>query len=82
MSDFEIVKDFVPGGASGTRGNPHPRVLAVMAGETIFLPWRQDSVQRRFESARRRGYRVHTHKGERNGVQGVYVWAEKNDEHP
>jgi hypothetical protein len=54
----------------------NPAVDAVIAGETVFISGvSHTSVPSMFKRARRTA-RIVTRHGERNGVPGVYVWAE------
>lgn len=60
------------------RGAPlSPASEALLAGEVLFLPGqRQSQGPAHFDGLRSRGYRIRT-RARRDGIAGVYVWAEK-----
>lgn len=81
MSDFEIIPDLERPELI-TRGRPPtPLSLVLATGRTVFMPTRPRlDGQRGYLS--KRGLRLHTQAGERNGVQGFYAWTEPLEPKP
>ena len=51
---------------------------ALLEGQAVFFPGATSKdVAGKGATARKHGYKVHTRTGERDGVQGVYLWADK-----
>jgi hypothetical protein len=80
--EFDVVPaDERPAGVPKNR-RPSPLSVALERGDTVFVPGRKSgnlgSVQQKRSYLRSRGFAVVAREGERNGVKGVYVWAERN----
>jgi hypothetical protein len=80
MSDFEVV----PAEERPTHGGVAPISIALERGDTVFIPgatgnsYAVAGLRNKSSYLRKRGYVVVTRQGERNGVKGAYVWAERN----
>lgn len=73
---FEVVpKAELPSARHGAK-SPGPLTLALLRGDIVFVAG--GSARATSKSLTAQGLRVRNRRGERNGVQGVYVWAEKN----
>ena len=80
MAEFEIVKpEEVPAGRGGGRP-PSELSLVLERGETVFVPGlRRNPMPTRTSYLAAHGFVVHTRRGERNGTEGLYLWAERPD---
>jgi hypothetical protein len=83
MTYIEVPREEV---AAFTRGRqPHPAALALASGKVLFIP---EAEARTIEMMARhpngflraRGFRARTQRGVREGVRGMYIWAEKAEE--
>ena len=78
---FAIADDFdrtTPRGRGPGRRRD-PLTVALIEGHTVFMAGvRSDKSASRFTTVRKAGYRIRARNGERDGVAGSYVWAERN----
>jgi hypothetical protein len=80
MTDFEVV----PTEERPVRFGPAPISLALERGDTVFIPgatansYAVAALRNKRSYLRQRGYVVVARQGQRNGVKGAYVWAERN----
>ena len=79
--NFEIVdrSEVPPRGSRGGRV-PSEASLALERGDVLFLPGATSTTVSGLRKKRsyltRRGYKVRTRRGARNGTTGIFVWAE------
>lgn len=83
MTEFDIVPELEAGPIRRTgrrRRDVSPLVAAIMEGAMVFVPGLGGSAQSRFQTLKKRGYRVYGRQRSRDGVEGMYVWAVKDDD--
>jgi hypothetical protein len=75
----------VPLRTNGGR-QPSELTMALIDGKTIFVadwtPKNAGALRAKGSYLRRRGYKVHTRYGERNGRSGLFLWADKERVEP
>lgn len=80
MTDFEVVPDTERRPKANSGRQPSALSVALVEGKTVFVPHYGDTrFLGRSSYLRNRGYRVVSRKGERDGIPGVYLWAERRD---
>lgn len=76
--EFELITDVeakeIRSNASNNGNRPlSPVTKALLAGETVFLVGRTSFNTKTVDKMNKR---LHTHRGERGGRAGVYLWLE------
>lgn len=72
--EAEAIKAKPRGGGVGK--DPDSITGRLRAGEVLWLPDNGKSPTNRWQALKAMGYQQRTRRGERDGVKGVYVWAE------
>lgn len=79
MMDFEIVPESER--PELRTGEPTKLALALEAGQTVFIPGGGvrtiSAIRNKASYLSVRGYRVHQRLAVREGVRGIYAWADK-----